>query len=89
MPYCGKLPCFSPVLYSDNELAIAILALMLIHSYSFQYKDGEKVRPKPNYNSVDLSEVEWEDGDEIVSCFCLFSVSVFPPTSLFMFHTLI
>ncbi|XP_055506878.1 voltage-dependent calcium channel subunit alpha-2/delta-4 [Leucoraja erinacea] len=30
------------------------------------YKDGEKVRPKPNYNSVDLSEVEWEDGDEIL-----------------------
>ncbi|XP_067284318.1 voltage-dependent calcium channel subunit alpha-2/delta-4 [Pseudorasbora parva] len=25
------------------------------------YKDGKKLRPKPNYNSVDLSEVEWED----------------------------
>ncbi|KAM4601688.1 voltage-dependent calcium channel subunit alpha-2/delta-4-like [Polymixia lowei] len=28
------------------------------------YKDGKKVKPKPNYNSVDLSEVEWEDTEE-------------------------
>ncbi|XP_077425641.1 voltage-dependent calcium channel subunit alpha-2/delta-4-like isoform X2 [Vanacampus margaritifer] len=28
------------------------------------YKDGKKLKPKPNYNSVDLSEVEWEDADE-------------------------
>ncbi|XP_037109060.1 voltage-dependent calcium channel subunit alpha-2/delta-4-like [Syngnathus acus] len=28
------------------------------------YKDGKKLKPKPNYNSVDLSEVEWEDDDE-------------------------
>ncbi|XP_063785416.1 voltage-dependent calcium channel subunit alpha-2/delta-4 isoform X3 [Pseudophryne corroboree] len=28
------------------------------------YKEGKKLRPKPNYNSVDLSEVEWEDRDE-------------------------
>ncbi|KAG7219238.1 hypothetical protein INR49_019231 [Caranx melampygus] len=28
------------------------------------YKDGKKLKPKPNYNSVDLSEVEWEDTDE-------------------------
>ncbi|KAF6716341.1 Voltage-dependent calcium channel subunit alpha-2/delta-4 [Oryzias melastigma] len=28
------------------------------------YKDGKKLKPKPNYNSVDLSEVEWEDIDE-------------------------
>ncbi|XP_027713143.1 voltage-dependent calcium channel subunit alpha-2/delta-4 [Vombatus ursinus] len=28
------------------------------------YKDGKKWKPKPNYNSVDLSEVEWEDQDE-------------------------
>uniref|UniRef100_A0A8C6MGD2 Calcium voltage-gated channel auxiliary subunit alpha2delta 4 n=1 Tax=Nothobranchius furzeri TaxID=105023 RepID=A0A8C6MGD2_NOTFU len=27
------------------------------------YKDGKKLKPKPNYNSVDLSEVEWEDKD--------------------------
>ncbi|XP_038145294.1 voltage-dependent calcium channel subunit alpha-2/delta-4 [Cyprinodon tularosa] len=25
------------------------------------YKEGKKLKPKPNYNSVDLSEVEWED----------------------------
>ncbi|XP_050004471.1 voltage-dependent calcium channel subunit alpha-2/delta-4 isoform X1 [Alexandromys fortis] len=28
------------------------------------YRDGKTVRPKPNYNSVDLSEVEWEDQAE-------------------------
>uniref|UniRef100_A0A8C7HT31 Calcium voltage-gated channel auxiliary subunit alpha2delta 4 n=1 Tax=Oncorhynchus kisutch TaxID=8019 RepID=A0A8C7HT31_ONCKI len=26
--------------------------------------DGKKLKPKPNYNSVDLAEVEWEDIDE-------------------------
>ncbi|XP_077196149.1 voltage-dependent calcium channel subunit alpha-2/delta-4 isoform X1 [Paroedura picta] len=30
------------------------------------YKDGKKLKPKPNYNSVDLSEVEWEDSDEVL-----------------------
>ncbi|XP_069484737.1 voltage-dependent calcium channel subunit alpha-2/delta-4 isoform X3 [Ambystoma mexicanum] len=30
------------------------------------YKEGKKLRPKPNYNSVDLSEVEWWDGEEIL-----------------------
>uniref|UniRef100_A0A8C3UQ05 Calcium voltage-gated channel auxiliary subunit alpha2delta 4 n=1 Tax=Catharus ustulatus TaxID=91951 RepID=A0A8C3UQ05_CATUS len=33
------------------------------------YKEGKKLKPKPNYNSVDLSEVEWEDQDEIVNGF--------------------
>uniref|UniRef100_A0A671U847 Calcium voltage-gated channel auxiliary subunit alpha2delta 4 n=1 Tax=Sparus aurata TaxID=8175 RepID=A0A671U847_SPAAU len=28
------------------------------------YKDGKKLKPKPNYNSVDLGEVEWEDTEE-------------------------
>ncbi|XP_077615130.1 voltage-dependent calcium channel subunit alpha-2/delta-4 [Crocuta crocuta] len=28
------------------------------------YRDGKKLKPKPNYNSVDLSEVEWEDRAE-------------------------
>ncbi|XP_032360672.1 voltage-dependent calcium channel subunit alpha-2/delta-4 isoform X2 [Etheostoma spectabile] len=28
------------------------------------YKEGKKLRPKPNYNSVDLAEVEWEDTEE-------------------------
>ncbi|XP_034442819.1 voltage-dependent calcium channel subunit alpha-2/delta-4 isoform X1 [Hippoglossus hippoglossus] len=30
------------------------------------YKDGKKLKPKPNYNSVDMSEVEWEDTDELL-----------------------
>ncbi|TKS73872.1 Voltage-dependent calcium channel subunit alpha-2/delta-4 [Collichthys lucidus] len=30
----------------------------------FKYKYGKKLKPKPNYNSVDLSEVEWEDTEE-------------------------
>ncbi|XP_031438774.1 voltage-dependent calcium channel subunit alpha-2/delta-4 isoform X3 [Clupea harengus] len=30
------------------------------------YKDGKKLKPKPNYNSVDLNEVEWEDTEEIL-----------------------
>lgn len=34
---------------------------------SWQYKEGKKLKPKPNYNSVDLSEVEWEDTEEKVS----------------------
>ncbi|XP_037551809.1 voltage-dependent calcium channel subunit alpha-2/delta-4 [Nematolebias whitei] len=28
------------------------------------YKEGQKLKPKPNYNSVDLAEVEWEDTEE-------------------------
>ncbi|XP_054480417.1 voltage-dependent calcium channel subunit alpha-2/delta-4 [Anoplopoma fimbria] len=28
------------------------------------YKEGKTLKPKPNYNSVDLAEVEWEDTDE-------------------------
>ncbi|XP_035304817.1 voltage-dependent calcium channel subunit alpha-2/delta-4 isoform X2 [Cricetulus griseus] len=28
------------------------------------YRDGRKLKPKPNYNSVDLSEVEWDDQAE-------------------------
>jgi len=30
------------------------------------YEEGKK-RRKPNYSSVDLSEVEWEDRDDVVS----------------------
>ncbi|KAM7116079.1 LOW QUALITY PROTEIN: voltage-dependent calcium channel subunit alpha-2/delta-4 [Molossus nigricans] len=30
------------------------------------YREGKKLKPKPNYNSVDLSEVEWEDRAEIL-----------------------
>uniref|UniRef100_A0A8C1L2E5 Uncharacterized protein n=1 Tax=Cyprinus carpio TaxID=7962 RepID=A0A8C1L2E5_CYPCA len=28
------------------------------------YKNGKKLKPKPNCNSVDLSEVEWEDTED-------------------------
>uniref|UniRef100_A0A4W4F8K1 VWFA domain-containing protein n=1 Tax=Electrophorus electricus TaxID=8005 RepID=A0A4W4F8K1_ELEEL len=28
------------------------------------YKEGKKLKPKPNYNSVDLSEIEWQDTDD-------------------------
>uniref|UniRef100_A0A8C2ZDF0 Calcium voltage-gated channel auxiliary subunit alpha2delta 4 n=1 Tax=Cyclopterus lumpus TaxID=8103 RepID=A0A8C2ZDF0_CYCLU len=28
------------------------------------YKEGKMLKPKPNYNSVDLAEVEWEDTEE-------------------------
>uniref|UniRef100_A0A8C6LAB4 Calcium voltage-gated channel auxiliary subunit alpha2delta 4 n=1 Tax=Nothobranchius furzeri TaxID=105023 RepID=A0A8C6LAB4_NOTFU len=28
------------------------------------WEKGKKLKPKPNYNSVDLSEVEWEDTEE-------------------------
>lgn len=38
---------------------------MCILCSSVQYQDGQK-RRKPNYSSVDLSEVEWEDKDDIV-----------------------
>uniref|UniRef100_A0A286XIC3 Calcium voltage-gated channel auxiliary subunit alpha2delta 4 n=1 Tax=Cavia porcellus TaxID=10141 RepID=A0A286XIC3_CAVPO len=30
------------------------------------YREGKKLKPKPNYNSVDLSEVEWEDQAEVL-----------------------
>uniref|UniRef100_A0A8C6US82 Calcium channel, voltage-dependent, alpha 2/delta subunit 4a n=1 Tax=Neogobius melanostomus TaxID=47308 RepID=A0A8C6US82_9GOBI len=30
------------------------------------YKEGKKLKPKPNYNSVDILEVEWEDTDELL-----------------------
>ncbi|XP_035770063.1 voltage-dependent calcium channel subunit alpha-2/delta-4-like [Neolamprologus brichardi] len=40
------------------------------------YKDGKKLKPKPNYNSVDLSEVEWEDTDELVNTNRLFQDTI-------------
>lgn len=33
--------------------------------YFVQYQEGQR-RRKPYYSSVDLSEVEWEDKDDIV-----------------------
>uniref|UniRef100_A0A4W3K8X8 Calcium voltage-gated channel auxiliary subunit alpha2delta 4 n=1 Tax=Callorhinchus milii TaxID=7868 RepID=A0A4W3K8X8_CALMI len=32
----------------------------------YKYKDGAKLKPKPNYNSVDILDVEWEDKDEFL-----------------------
>lgn len=37
-----------------------------ISPFLCQYEEGKK-RRKPNYSSVDLSEVEWEDRDDVVS----------------------
>lgn len=33
--------------------------------FTLQYQEGQR-RRKPYYSSVDLSEVEWEDKDDIV-----------------------
>uniref|UniRef100_A0A3Q2DC41 Calcium channel, voltage-dependent, alpha 2/delta subunit 4b n=1 Tax=Cyprinodon variegatus TaxID=28743 RepID=A0A3Q2DC41_CYPVA len=41
--------------------------MKLAPRYIVRFKDGKKLKPKPNYNSVDLSEVEWEDTDEMVN----------------------
>lgn len=41
--------------------------ILFFLTYPLQYREGKKLKPKPNYNSVDLSEVEWEDRAEIVS----------------------
>lgn len=40
-----------------------------------QYQDGQKKR-KPNYSSVDLSEVEWEDKDDFVCWIFRFTLVV-------------
>lgn len=40
-----------------------------------QYKDGKKLKPKPNYNSVDLTEAEWEDSEDTVS-FALINTAI-------------
>lgn len=52
---------------------------LFVHLYTcvclWQYKEGKKLKPKPNYNSVDLAEVEWEDTEEKVR-------STHSPTSL-------
>lgn len=48
------------------SLSLHICACMYVHMNVFaQYGDGKK-RRKPNYSSVDLSEVEWEDKDDTV-----------------------
>ncbi|KAJ8791349.1 hypothetical protein J1605_004296 [Eschrichtius robustus] len=39
----------------------AELTLQMAGGVSQEYREGKKLKPKPNYNSVDLSEAEWED----------------------------
>uniref|UniRef100_A0AAX7SDD4 Calcium channel, voltage dependent, alpha2/delta subunit 3 n=1 Tax=Astatotilapia calliptera TaxID=8154 RepID=A0AAX7SDD4_ASTCA len=50
-----------PVFSTKNE---TVTKLCMLCS-SMQYQEGQK-RRKPNYSSVDLSEVEWEDKDGIL-----------------------
>lgn len=45
-----------------------------IYCVCFQYEQGKK-RKKPNYSSVDLSEVEWEDKEDMV---CIWFFSLWP-----------
>uniref|UniRef100_A0A4W4F6V0 VWFA domain-containing protein n=1 Tax=Electrophorus electricus TaxID=8005 RepID=A0A4W4F6V0_ELEEL len=42
---------------------VPLKALMRL-APQFKYKEGKKLKPKPNYNSVDLSEIEWQDTDD-------------------------
>lgn len=44
-----------------------VLTSSLSPAWPTQYREGKKLKPKPNYNSVDLSEVEWEDQAGTVS----------------------
>ena len=44
-----------------------VLTSCLSPTLPTQYREGKKLKPKPNYNSVDLSEVEWEDQARTVS----------------------
>lgn len=49
-------------------LSMSVHASMFTCTCCAQYGDGKK-RRKPNYSSVDLSEVEWEDKDDTVRHF--------------------
>lgn len=52
---------------SDTEIIVQIKQdVLTIPPFLYQYEEGKK-RRKPNYSSVDLSEVEWEDRDDVVS----------------------
>lgn len=47
-------------------VSISVCACLCVYiGLCVQYGDGKK-RRKPNYSSVDLSEVEWEDKDDTV-----------------------
>lgn len=52
---------------SEAKIVVQIKQEVLnISPFLYQYEEGKK-RRKPNYSSVDLSEVEWEDRDDVVS----------------------
>uniref|UniRef100_A0A671YMQ0 Calcium channel, voltage dependent, alpha2/delta subunit 3 n=1 Tax=Sparus aurata TaxID=8175 RepID=A0A671YMQ0_SPAAU len=60
-----------PVFSTKNETVIKMCSITQKGSVELcmlcscvQYQDGQK-RRKPNYSSVDLSEVEWEDKDDL------------------------
>lgn len=53
--------------YGEIFYYLACYCEMTVILFFWQYKEGKKLKPKPNYNSVDLSEVEWEDTEEKVS----------------------
>lgn len=54
------------ILYIIFFLSVSFCACMCVcMGLHIQYGDGKK-RRKPNYSSVDLSEVEWEDKDDTV-----------------------
>lgn len=51
---------------SFSSVSLSVHACMCAYmGLCVQYGDGKK-RKKPNYSSVDLSEVEWEDKDDTV-----------------------
>lgn len=63
---CPILTC--DLWYSEkNSISERTIVKLQGSSFLQQYKEGKKLKPKPNYNSVDLSEVEWEDTEEKVS----------------------
>lgn len=54
------------MMMSCMKTAVSFLSVSVCVHACVQYGDGKK-RRKPNYSSVDLSEVEWEDKDDMVS----------------------
>ncbi|MGH0126016.1 UNVERIFIED_CONTAM: hypothetical protein FKN15_033137 [Acipenser sinensis] len=51
---------------AQSLLLMTTVAMPVFSKKNETYKEGKKLKPKPNYNSVDLAEVEWEDTDEVL-----------------------
>lgn len=51
--------------WSSSVFVFIFVSIFVCACLCVQYGDGKK-RRKPNYSSVDLSEVEWEDKDDTV-----------------------